>query len=80
MSDDEILHHITKLVDEEHELLEVADAGTATGDQHERLKALQVQLDQFWDLLRQRRARREFLENPDEASLRDPSIVEQYKQ
>jgi hypothetical protein len=45
-----------------------------------RLAAIEVELDQCWDLLRQRRAKREFGDNPDEASVRPPDIVENYEQ
>ena len=45
-----------------------------------RMREIEIQLDQCWDLLRQRRARREFGLNPDEAKLRDPNIVEHYQQ
>ncbi|HYX23556.1 MAG TPA: DUF2630 family protein, partial [Thermoanaerobaculia bacterium] len=43
-------------------------------------QAIQVELDQCWDLLRQRRARREFGEDPEQAKVRDPEIVERYEQ
>ncbi len=46
----------------------------------ERLRSVEVQLDQCWDLLRQRRARREFGQDPDEAIVRDPDTVERYQQ
>ena len=75
MDDDSILHHISELVDEEHQLRN----DTARPEQHaERLKQLETQLDQCWDLLRQRRARREFGDDPDGAKPRDPGTVEQY--
>jgi hypothetical protein len=80
MKDSEILRTITDMVQEEHRLLEAGEHGGLDGEQHERLKSLQVGLDQCWDLLRQRRARREFGENPDEAEVRDASIVERYQQ
>jgi hypothetical protein len=44
------------------------------------MRQLEVSLDQCWDLLRQRRARRQFGQNPDDAQPRDPSVVEGYKQ
>jgi hypothetical protein len=52
--------------------------GTASDADRERLRHLQVVLDQCWDLLRQRRARREFGQNPDEARVRDEKTVEGY--
>ena len=78
MNDQSVLNHIEKLVDEEHSLL---DADEATHhDKHARLKAVEVELDRCWDLLRQRRARREFGQDPDDASERDASTVENYLQ
>jgi hypothetical protein len=75
MSDKTILDHINELIAEEHRLL---DAGTPQGDTHARLRNLQEQLDQCWDLLRQRRAKREFGEDPDTAKPRDVKTVEGY--
>ena len=80
MDDQELMRHIQLLVDEEHELLRKEEAGELHGDQRERAQALEVSLDQCWDLLRQRRARRHAGLNPDDATVRDPSIVENYKQ
>lgn len=75
MSDKTILQHITELVDEEHRLRETTDRP----EQHtQRLKDLGAELDQCWDLLRQRRAKREFGDNPDEAKPRDKGTVEGY--
>lgn len=75
MSDESVLNKIEQLVGEEHALL--ADGG---GEKRERLSAIEVELDRCWDLLRQRRARREFQEDPDDAKLRDESTVEGYLQ
>ncbi len=80
MNDDQILHRIDALVKEEHDLMKRSEHGQLESDQHERLQSLQVQLDQCWDLLRQRRARREFGENPDDAEVRDANVVEKYQQ
>jgi len=80
MNDTEILQHINALVEEEHNLLERRTQGAIPQDQHERIQQLEVALDQCWDLLRQRRARREFGFNPEEAQERDPKIVEHYQQ
>ena len=83
MTDDrEIIEQIDQLVDEEH-ALETRHAGEAsplTADEQQRLRALEVHLDQLWDLLRQRRARRNAGLDPDEAAERDPSTVEGYRQ
>ncbi len=80
MQDDEILQTITKLVNEEHELLSRAEEEGLDEVEHARMKDIEVKLDQCWDLLRQRRARREFGLNPEEAKVRDPNIVEHYQQ
>jgi hypothetical protein len=80
MQDSNILTQIQSMVDEEHQLLERAAQGQATDEDHTRLDALRVGLDQCWDLLRQRRALREFGENPDEAQLRDANTVERYEE
>ena len=80
MDDNEILHRITSLVNEEHELMRLSEEGVLDDEQRARIKSIEVSLDQCWDLLRQRRARREFGMNPDEAKVRDESIVENYKQ
>ncbi len=75
MNDDEILGTIENLVDEEHEL-----RSSAEGVDPARLRRLEETLDQCWDLLRQRRARREYGESPEEADVRPPSTVEGYQQ
>ena len=77
MSDEGVLNKIEQLVQEEHELL--ADEARP-GEKHERLSAIEVELDRCWDLLRQRRARREFDQDPAAASIRDESTVEGYLQ
>ena len=74
-SDVDILQHIQGLVDEEHQIRDGGGEPDAS-----RLQHLEEQLDQCWDLLRQRRARREFAENPDDASARSASTVEHYSQ
>jgi hypothetical protein len=84
MSDESIAAKIESLVAEEHDLRrrEEADSGDAErleADQ-ERLLAVEVELDRCWDLLRQRRAREEFAQNPDEARVRDADTVERYWQ
>jgi hypothetical protein len=80
MDDRDILKNINALVDEEHELMQLAEQGGLDDEERARMHELQVQLDQCWDLLRQRRARREFGLNPNEAQVRDPNIVERYQQ
>ena len=81
MDDAEVLQRINQLVEEEHRLREHATGGhPLSEDDTTRLAALEVGLDQCWDLLRQRRARREYGQDPDEAAPRDPSVVERYLQ
>ena len=78
MTDKTISEHIDTLAREEHELFTRDSHGKATDTDRERLKHVQVELDRCWDLLRQRRARSEFGQNPDEAKLRDEKTVENY--
>ena len=80
MDDSEILQSITKLVNDEHQLMKQAEEGELDETKQARMHEIEIQLDQCWDLLRQRRARREFGLNPEEATLRDPNIVEHYQQ
>ena len=82
MADDDVLANIQQLSAEEHELYERhRSAGESlTEDEHRRMQALQVQLDQCWDLLRQRRARRQYGEDPSDTRARDESTVEGYQQ
>jgi hypothetical protein len=75
MDDQTILDRIAVLVEEERKLREDA---SLPEQKAERLKQVGDQIDQCWDLLRQRRARREFGEDPDAASPRDPGTVENY--
>jgi hypothetical protein len=74
-TDARVLEVIKKLVDEEHALHSAGDP-----ESHARLETVRVELDQCWDLLRQRRALREFGNDPDAAKVRPPSVVENYKQ
>jgi hypothetical protein len=81
MQDSEILGRITTLVDEEHTLRERLQKGDLTAEEeHQRLRTIEEQLDQCWDLLRQRRARRDVGEDPDSASSRPTGEVEGYLQ
>ena len=75
MNDTKILDQISALVHEENAL---RAAGPATASA-ERLGHVEQQLDQCWDLLRQRRARREFGQDPDSAQVRDAGTVENYE-
>ena len=78
MEDAKVVSHIDELAREEHELFKRESSGRATEDDLKRLKQLETMLDQCWDLLRQRRARREFGRNPEDAHLRDAGTVEKY--
>ncbi|GAC1388604.1 MAG: DUF2630 family protein [Ktedonobacteraceae bacterium] len=81
MDDTELLQRIESLVNEEHHLTQRGEEeGGLNGDEHARMKAIEVSLDQCWDLLRQRRARRSAGLSPDEAKVRDESIVEHFQQ
>jgi hypothetical protein len=81
VNDRDILADIQSMVAEEHRLLDKGEAGSGLApEDRKRLEDIQVHLDQCWDLLRQRRARREFGEDPDQARVRDASTVERYQQ
>ncbi len=81
MNDTQIFKHIADLVSEEHELRDkVALGELSSAQESERLSAVEAALDQCWDLLRQRRAHREFGEDPDHAQPRPASEVEGYLQ
>ncbi len=80
MDDPEVLNRIGTLVEQERELRERHGAGGLTEAELDRLHGLEEALDQCWDLLRQRRARREFGEDPTAAAPRDVGTVEQYEQ
>lgn len=80
MNDGQILAHIQELVDEEHTLLQAESEGQLTDPQHARRRALEESLDQAWDLLRQRRARRSAGLDPNEAHERPVETVEHYQQ
>jgi hypothetical protein len=76
-TDERVLGKIQRLVDEEHALYSnqnLDDHGQV------RLENIRVELDQCWDLLRQRRALREFGEDPDRAKVRPATVVEKYEQ
>jgi hypothetical protein len=71
-----VLNHIRDLVAEEQRLYEHNAPSDA---ERERMAKIKVELDQYWDLLRQRRALEEFGRDPAEAQIRAPSVVENYK-
>jgi uncharacterized protein DUF2630 len=76
-TDRTVLQHIEELVSQEHRL---QSQDTLSEDERARLRGLQVELDQCWDLLRQRRALRTAGQDPDKAQVRPPEIVEKYEQ
>jgi hypothetical protein len=78
MDDKALLSDIHELVEEEKKL-RAAHRGLSSDDR-QRLDSIERQLDQCWDLLRQRRAREEYGENPDEAKTRPVDEVESYLQ
>lgn len=81
MDDKEILGRIDDLIQTEHSLRAKFAAGQLTTDEeHAALKSAEEALDQCWDLLRQRRARREFGSDPSMAEPRPASEVEGYLQ
>ncbi|BBX00549.1 hypothetical protein BST36_01565 [Mycolicibacterium moriokaense] len=77
--DQDILNQVNELVAEEQRLREqLQHRDIDESEEHQRLRALEVQLDQCWDLLRQRRALRETGGDPRAASVRPPDEVEGY--
>ena len=80
MADDRsIRQHISDLVAEERDLRRALSRHEIEADdEHARLRAIETELDRCWDLLRQRDARREFGEDPDQAHVRDPDVVDRY--
>ena len=80
MDDVEIVHRISTLADEERTLEEAHTGRGLSDDEAGRLRAVEVALDQCWDLLRQRRARRRTGQDPDDAEVRSEAVVEGYKQ
>jgi Protein of unknown function (DUF2630) len=77
MDDKEIRGRIEELVEEEHRL---RDGGEHTDEQRARLRQIEEDRDQLWDLLRQRDAKRQYGEDPDEAKPRPEPQVENYLQ
>jgi hypothetical protein len=78
MEDQTVIDRINQLADEEHDLFQRESRGEASDADRERLHELGVSLDQCWDLLHQRRARRSAGMDPDDASVRDERTVEGY--
>ncbi len=78
MNDQDVLNRIDEPVQEEERLLHAHEGDGLSSEDHARMEELKVQLDKAWDYLRQRRALRQYGENPDEASMRDGGTVEDY--
>lgn len=78
MEDKQVLDRINELAGEEHRLFDREARGRADEAERRRLRQLEVTLDQCWDLLRQRRARRDAGLDPDDARVRDERTVEGY--
>jgi Protein of unknown function (DUF2630) len=76
-ADRSVLKQIERLVKQEHKLYEQEKLSDAD---HQHLQRLEVELDQCWDLLRQRRALREFRRDPNQARVRPPEVVEHYQE
>ena len=80
MDDTEIVKEINRLSEEEHRLEEAHVGEGLSPDESEKLRTIEVALDQCWDLLRQRRARRHAGQDPDAAEARPAPVVEHYQQ
>ena len=80
MNERTILQHIDELVAEEHQLRSRHTGEGLDDTERARMRQLEVELDQAWDLLRQRRAKAEYGDDPDNAERRDPGEVETYLQ
>ena len=79
-TDQPVLNHIQGLVKEEHRLYEQGERVTLSDTDRQKLAKVQVELDQCWDLLRQRRALRDVGLDPNMAQLRSSHVVENYEQ
>jgi Protein of unknown function (DUF2630) len=78
VDDQDVIGRINEIAHEEHALWEKEGRGEITAAEQERLDDLGVTLDQCWDLLHQRRARRAAGQDPNQATVRDPRTVEGY--
>ena len=80
MDDRQLVERIEALVAEEHRIEQSHVNEGLSAEETTRLRSLEIALDQCWDLLRQRRARRNVGEDPDSAEVRPPEVVERYRQ
>jgi hypothetical protein len=78
VDDQQVLSRIDELVQEEEDLRRRHEGEGIDSEDQARMEELKVQLDKLWDYLRQRRALRQYGDNPDDASLRDGGTVEDY--
>jgi hypothetical protein len=78
---DSILDRVRALVEEEHQLRTALEDGeVSASEEHKRVQLIEEELDQCWDLLRQRRARVEAGQDPEDSGVRPVSTVENYRQ
>jgi hypothetical protein len=80
VDDTEIVKEIDRLVEEEHQLERGHTDQSLSDADRDRLDRVEAQLDQCWDLLRQRRARRNAGQDPDDTEVRSANVVEHYQQ
>jgi Protein of unknown function (DUF2630) len=80
VDDQELVRRINELAAQEHTLEEAHVGQGLSSEEEERLRTIEVALDQCWDLLRQRRARRHAGQDPEESAVRPAPVVEGYKQ
>jgi len=80
LDDAEIVRRIGELAEQEHHLERSFEGQEPSSAELERLHQIEITLDQCWDLLRQRRARRSVGQDPDEVTVRPESVVEGYRQ
>lgn len=80
MDDAELVHRIDELVEEEHRLERSHSDEPLGPEDQARLHRVEEQLDQCWDLLRRRRARRNAGGDPDQVEARPVDTVEHYRQ
>jgi len=80
MEDDDILAQISALAEDEQRLEEAHVGEGLSSEERERLGRIETTLDQLWDTLRQRRARRNAGRNPEDVQPRSVDTVEHYLQ
>ena len=78
--DQAVEDRIDQLIEREHELRRHAEGRGLSEEEQAELRALEVRLDQLWDLLRQRRALRSAGADPEGAQIRSEDVVEHYRQ